>query len=259
VAIDIAGRILERKVWPALNESSVGEDAPFRPFARLACKPHPLADAATNAEVLEALLDAPAHPHDSHPSLRERLNALGATAELPGPPARSAADAIIGPMHSVIAAQLDADWDRRHGDAWRRRKRTLRRAASRLSELEAQTPGAEQSLERGALLEKLSREAEALEAYHSALKYDPDSGKAALGAGRLLLEKGESAGADLIQRSMELDVSLLPAACEILVGHYTSQRRFADAERCRARLTRYHTRAKLLQEACSTPRLPADL
>ena len=120
---------------------------------------------------------------------------------------------------------------------------------ARLAELDGQQAlTGEQLVERGRALEELERPSEALDAYQAAVECAPNNAEAALGAGRLLLASGTAAGVDLVTRSMELDVRLVPAGCEVLVEHYMSRGRFADAERYRARRARHTIRARLAEE-----------
>ena len=248
VTIDVASQLLENTNSPGLGDHTSHKW--LGPFARLSNAPHLLADAKANAEALDELLGASAYSHDSHPSLADRLKALGADPPIPSPPDPSAAVSFLGPQMATIASRLDEAWEREHGQEWREQHNEVRRAVDRLAELDARLMADEQSsLERGRLLETLQRDGEALEAYKVALSCNQKNGQAAFAVGRLLLlSEEDSEGVDLLLRSMDLDASLVPAACEILIDHFSSKGRFVDAERCRARLVRHKTRTKLLED-----------
>jgi tetratricopeptide (TPR) repeat protein len=242
-----ATELLVAKFWPFITETAGTAEAPPRPFAMLRVADL-LDDAAANEAVLEGLLAAHTHCYDSHPSLAERLSALRQTPHGPVAPKRTAGEALLGPELTSIARQLDDEWLQKHGAAWRERDAAIRHAMARFAELDVEASTVEQLVERGRVLEELERASDALEAYQAALSRAPDNAEAAFGAGRLLLASGTAAGVDLVARSMELDVRLVPAGCEVVIEHYTSQGRFADAERYRARWARHTTRARLAEE-----------
>jgi Zn-dependent protease with chaperone function len=251
----VMGELLETKFWPSVAETAGIADAPPRPFTSLGAATL-LDNTAANGAVLEGLLAAPTHRYDTHPSLSERLSALRETPHAPVAPKRTAGETLLGPELTSIARQLDEEWLQKHGAAWRERDAAVRHAMARLAQLDGkQAITGEQLVERGRVLEELKRASEALDAYQAALDRAPNNAEAALGAGRLLLAGGAAAGVDLVTRSMELDVRLVPAACEILVDYSTSQRRFAEAERYRARWARSTIRARLVEGHQPAPAL----
>ena len=172
--------------------------------------------------------------------------------QAPKPPEQSAGDAFLGPELTGIARRLDAEWLEEHGAAWSERDAIVRGAVRRLKELDAeQRISGEQLVERGRLLEELGRESDALDAYRAGVEREPNNAEATLSAGRLLLTRDAVSGVDLVSRSMDLDDRLVPAACEVLVDYYTSRRRFAEAERYRARWARQSIRRSIAQEQAS--------
>jgi hypothetical protein len=140
----------------------------------------------------------------------------------------------------MIAGHLDDEWQECHRQVWQARHAEIRGAHRRLAELEAQTSmTAEATFERAVLLEQLGRDTDALETYQAAVDMDSNHGRAALAVGRMLLGRGEDAGATMVERSMDLDGSLVPEACDLLVSHYQRRSRPAEAQRYQARATRH--------------------
>jgi tetratricopeptide (TPR) repeat protein len=255
VTNDVVAELLDTKFWPSVTETAGIADAPPRPFTMLPAADL-LNDAAANGAVLDRLLAAPKDRYDTHPSLMERLSALGERAQPPLRPKLTGGEAFLGPELTSIARQLDDEWLQKHGAAWRERAAAVRHAMARLGELDqTETLTGEQLVERGRVLEELERASEALEAYQAAFACAPTNAEAAFGAGRVLLARDAPAGVDLVTRSMELDPLLTPAACELLVEYSTSKRRFADAERYRTRWARHTIRTRLAQEHQPTPAL----
>ena len=252
IANDIAAEHFGAKFWPSIAATPGNEHEPPRPFTRLYCTQLLLASAAANADVLNGRIGAVVHPHDTHPTLMERLNALGERLQAPKPPEQSAGDAFLGPELTGIARRLDAEWLEEHGAAWSERDAIVRGAVRRLKELDAeQRISGEQLVERGRLLEELGRESDALDAYRAGVEREPNNAEATLSAGRLLLTRDAVSGVDLVSRSMDLDDRLVPAACEVLIDYYTSHRRLAEAERYRARWARQSVRRSIAQVQAS--------
>jgi hypothetical protein len=115
-----------------------------------------------------------------------------------------------------------------HDDEWRRHHAERRGTHCRLAQL-AQVRSAEGDFERGTILEKLRKCEEALVAYQSALDRDGNHGRACLAVGRILLSKGDEAGATLVERSMQITEELVPDARAILADYCEWRSRPADA------------------------------
>ena len=98
---------------------------------------------------------------------------------------------------------------------------------------------------RGELIETLEGAEEALTFYQSAAKQGHAA--ASLAAGRVLLERMDADGIDLVERAMERDESLVPAACRVLAAYYKETNQELAARKCEWRATRHTTRARLAQ------------
>jgi Zn-dependent protease with chaperone function len=75
---------------------------------------------------------------DTHPCLRERVEALGQQAALPKPLVTSAAASLLGPLATRLATEFDQAWWRDEAKDWGERHRRVVRAHGRLRELGAQ-------------------------------------------------------------------------------------------------------------------------
>jgi Zn-dependent protease with chaperone function len=254
VAIEIGAYLLEKEFWPAVFDGIGFEEQPPSPFSRMAAGLALSANDGFRAELLATMLEGSTASHDTHPSLRDRLEALAEVPRVPGRPDRTAGEVYVGSRLHAIAGQLDDEWQRNYCDTWRKRHVEIRGAHRRLAELDAQaTLTAEETFERATILEKLGRDAEALATYHAAAAMDNHHARAALAAGRTLLARGDDAGAALVERSMELDNSLVPEACALLVRHCHTRNRFAEAKRYEARATRHATQTAIAVSERNTP------
>jgi Zn-dependent protease with chaperone function len=245
-AIELGTCRLEKVFWRAVFDSVESREEPPRPFAQMQTKFDALANDGSLADLLDTLLASATESYDTHPSLRDRLLALDEAPRVPDRADRKAGEVYLGPRLQAVAAALDDEWQKTHGDEWRERHAEIRNAHRRLAEFEAQTSlTAQATFERASLLEDLGRDDDAFAAYQAAVGMDSTHGRAALAVGRMLVWRGDDAGVALIERSMELDNGLVPEACRLLVGHYQQRGRPAEAQRYRARATRHATQTAI--------------
>jgi tetratricopeptide (TPR) repeat protein len=249
VAIEIGDKLVRHTYWPRVFQKVEQHREPPLPFAEMAAAVDNLADDGARAELLASLLQDETECHDTHPSLRDRLQALDELPRVPEAGGRKAGEAYVGPVLREIARRLDEEWQACHRTRWQQRHAELEAAQLRLADLEAQSAKtADAAFERAGLLERLGREDDALAAYRAAVELDHAHGPAVLAAGRMLLGIGEDAGAAMVERAMQLDHNLVPEACALLAGYYRDQGRPAEAQRYRTRATRHATRSAIEAE-----------
>jgi hypothetical protein len=201
-----------------------------------------VASAATLAELLEDVTDAT----DSHPALAERLAALGERATIPDSPDRGAGDVLLDDCMNRVAEHFDAEWQRMHGDEWLARSASDRGARDRLAELETlESQSAADVFERATLLERLDGPDAALPVYQAALEANPQLAGAAFASGRILLERDDAAGAELVERAVAADEELLSEGCAILIPFHRAHGRLVEAERWRRRAARQSVLARI--------------
>ena len=70
---------------------------------------------------------------------------------------------------------------------------------------------------------------------------------ASLAAGRVLLDRRDSAGIALVEASMDLDEGLVPDGCRILAEYYKATNQLVAARKCEWRATSRTTRIRLAQ------------
>jgi Zn-dependent protease with chaperone function len=247
VAIELGHHYAREIFWPGVYERVGAEPAPPRPFAEIRVALAAGVERHASQSVLERLLKDETDGHDTHPSLRDRLRALGEPARLPAIPAPSAGEAYLGSFSQAVAERLDGEWRAHHAEEWRRRHDEIAGKIARVEALEGQAElDADKACERGSILEELGREEEALALYLQ-LAEGPGHVPAALAAGRILLGRGDPRGASLLERAAA-DEQLGSAACELLSGWHREQGRLAEAQRFRALTTRLATQAQIAEE-----------
>ncbi len=214
--VELASRRLQARFWPRL-------------WARARSQPHP--PVQLQAPLLQAmgggaadparLVDSGAHardpdPTDTHPTLAQRLQALGVQARPDAAGEPSAA--MLGPLQDRLEQRLDSAWR----DAVRAHWQGLYEAAAgdraRLAELDAlHAPTAQQLAEHALLVEQVRIDLDPLPLYERALAADPERVLALFRAGLLQLRDGQvEAGAARLRRAVELDPSAARAAREEL-------------------------------------------
>ncbi len=215
---------------------------------------------------------------DTHPSLAERLAALGypnlAEREaarrglLPGEIETTAAEHFLGERVGEYAARFDAEWREGVGEAWAQRHAVVQQAKARLAELAQRAAGPglsqEEAWERARLTSGFAQASETIPLLREIVESRPDFVPARFALGQLLLDEEDEAGVGLLEEAMQRDADCVPSACEALYAFCRRTGRQAEAEAYLSRgLGAYNHLAELEREkATFTKRdvyLPAHL
>jgi Zn-dependent protease with chaperone function len=109
--VHIIGSYFEKRYWPAMyaaaKDSPRREVAPFSGFIAQAVREIPEADLKG---WLAAALSQPTTHADTHPSLTDRLKAIGAPAELVPPAPREGAERLLGRGLARLEKKFDTAW-----------------------------------------------------------------------------------------------------------------------------------------------------
>ncbi|HEX5725566.1 MAG TPA: M48 family metallopeptidase [Longimicrobiaceae bacterium] len=243
--VRVSGRYLESVFWPSVSALvPEREYAPADVFRRLLREGPEAAQHADAALWLTEEAGRRTEPWDSHPSLAERLAALGAAPALPGAPARpSAAEGLFGPRLEGLADRLGRRWADSVQFSWRKEHEEQARAAERLAALEAHAAGeplaAPQARERILLTVQLHGETVAMPLMRDFLDAGEEDPYVSFLLGGTLLKQGDEAGLRHLERAMELDVDATPTACAIAADFLDRGGRAAEAEGYRRRSDAY--------------------
>jgi Zn-dependent protease with chaperone function len=228
---------LSEHFWPELFREAAQEPEPSpRPFSRM--------EAALNAA-------APALPDrlgrvlawrtmywDTHPSLRERIDLVGAGVPVLAPlDGGHAARALLGPAAATLTTRLETVWRDAVAPQWRERHQQLEEGKRRLAVLASagRELGAEEAAEQAGWIEELSGEEAALPAHRSVLERFPAHRPTQFAVGRILVSRDDAAGVPLLEEAMQ-DPLLRGPACELLHWHFSCLGDHAAADE-------YHRRA----------------
>lgn len=200
VGADYLGRAYWRPFLARADLEARPADDPFQGMARFLGLPP--ADTRPLLEGLGKALGIETGYADTHPALKDRLDALGAEPAPPQPVARSAAQAWLGGRYETVLADFDRAWFQRNGEAWVERFRKSEEIRAKLADLNAK-PESELSREecwqRAAWSEQQG--GDALPLYQAYAAAYPDDADADLVVGRLLLDRDDPAGLAHIERA----------------------------------------------------------
>ncbi len=228
--------------WSGFWEEAVKAPAPIGgPFAVQSCWLLG-ADEAQARRSLSRGLAQSTGLEDTHPSLADRLTALGAAPRIPPPPTRTAAEALLGSTAESLAAEFDESWWAEGGD-WVEEAREQRRSdveeLGRLRGLAAsQSLTPEQRHRQAELVAAIDGEPESLALYDAIAADYPHDEAAAWFAGLYRLRKGDPAGVPLVEAFAARVPHAVPAACDALAAFHEARGDEDSAADARARLGR---------------------
>ena len=153
-------------------------------------------------ERIKAAMRFETHYADTHPSLKDRVEALGAAPQLPHYPEVSAANAWLGERNREVMAEFDRQWLEENSKAWNERYEYVSHANSRLAELQKQAPASldDQALWDLAVLSNEFRSSEdALPLFRAYQARHPDDPDPAYFIGHILLAQGDDAGLEQLR------------------------------------------------------------
>lgn len=231
----LLGSWLAREFWPRLQAQSSERDTPaYLPYTvmrKLLADTH--ADWATEKALQRAWQDD-SDVHDTHPCLRERIEALDQGRRLPPPVGRTAAEAMLGGKALDIAREFDQDWWRKHQKSWRENHRRHVEGRRRLAELETRplsTLDAAEALELALLRFDFRAPAEAKPVLEQILaRPDQRYPKPLYYYGIVLLEEDDARGLDMLAEAARMSPSLRDDCAHVGYGWLCRKRGEEDAE-----------------------------
>ena len=224
------------KLWAGVSDRA---EPPVAPYSELLarCKQLPAEVGKAYAKVA---LDAKPDLNDTHPSLAERLQALGVPARTRFELDRSAADELLGPALAALAAEQDRRWHEQVAPAWRQRHAAVAEERKRFDALEEQAKANELPLEaaweRARLAESLNGRFAALPLYRQLAERHPGHAPAMYAYGRMLVQGGDAQGVAIVEKAMSLDAGAEQSGAELLFEFYRGRKDLAGMDRWHARL-----------------------
>jgi len=225
-AVSIVGSYLSEKYWPKIHSAARELPQPaFAPYSEF---------------MATAIQDVPAHElqswqetalagrtsyDDTHPSLADRLKAMGVAAEFAPPLAGDSAERLLGAERARLESAFDAQWRERVAESWKQVHENTRTHRLRLSELRSQA--AQTGLDERKALELADLEEDVGEGSVASLrmrralvaKY-PESAPARFSLARQLLRAVDVDGVALMEALIEKEPNAFLAGAQLLQDYY---------------------------------------
>ncbi|MEA3177333.1 MAG: hypothetical protein QOI59_856 [Gammaproteobacteria bacterium] len=225
-AVSIVGSYLSEKYWPKIHSAARELPQPaFAPYSEF---------------MATAIQDVPAHElqswqetalagrtsyDDTHPSLADRLKAMGVAAEFAPPLAGDSAERLLGAERARLESAFDAQWRERVAESWKQVHENTRTHRLRLSELRSQA--VQTGLDERKALELADLEEDVGEGSVASLrmrralvaKY-PESAPARFSLARQLLRTVDVDGVALMEALIEKEPNAFLAGAQLLQDYY---------------------------------------
>ncbi len=239
IAMEVQGARLARAYWPGLfRQAAVQPDPPAGVFQSLRDTVHAPYAVEDGKRWLGAALNRRTGNEDTHPSLADRLKALGVAppsrdAELRGPSGVTAADRYLGAALPELVDRVEALWREAVKPGWRAKHQADARGRARLTELEAKAAAGPLTLadaaQRADLVLRPEGEAAATEPLRAVLALEPDHAAANFALAEILLDALDESGVQHIERAVTRDPAARAQGYRRICAFYEAAGRTAEA------------------------------
>lgn len=232
VRVHLQSRFLNRKYWRSiLQEADTKAEPDARPYAMLRTAFAEVRPEREARSTLETALKRRTGCDDTHPSLSDRLRALGATADVPGPIKVAAAEALLGPLAEQLASEFDAQWRQSVTAWWQGRHQYAIASRTRLAALSSSTEelSVDDAFSRAELTEELGDDASAREQLEALAVRAPEHAATQFALGRLRLASDDESGIEFLKSAMRIDPGAEQPACMLIVDYLQRHGRNEEA------------------------------
>jgi Zn-dependent protease with chaperone function len=224
--VHVIGSYFTQKYWPAIHAAA--KDAPqpaFAPYSGFVAQGVAEAPPEDLERWQQAALNQATSHVDTHPSLRDRLQAIGAPAEFAPPASSVSADRLLGDSAARLEQTFDTEWRTRVAASWQKFHADTQTKRARLAQLQAQRDVAalaeQDAVEFAGLVEEVGDGPEAaLPLLRDALARYPGSAAAGFRLARVLLRQGQEEGVAVMERALRDQPSAALAGAELLRDYF---------------------------------------
>ncbi|HXJ58959.1 MAG TPA: M48 family metalloprotease [Verrucomicrobiae bacterium] len=242
--VQIHNRLLEESFWPETMRLAVKQEQPeIGAFHRLRERLQAGLEPHSARKWLRQSLAAETNNADTHPCLRDRLQALGwslgasapasASASAcaaaddslqPPPLSRDRGDALLGETLPACVRALEIRWENAIKTQWRQRYLRAQKGRQRLEELQnyesARSLMADEYYKRATITMNLKGEAAAIPLLHRVLELAPGHAQANFLLGRTLIRDDNAAGIEPLEKAIAQDPDAVMVGLDLLYGYY---------------------------------------
>jgi hypothetical protein len=225
---------LKHRYWPSIRRRLVSSPEPAgSPFVGMKAALPELMSLGEKQASVDLALASPEMLTDTHPRLRDRLEALGEAPRVPPTADPTASEVLLGAARDGLAAKLDVLWARRMAKLWTKARELLKREAPKLARADDEGGSASQDATREIELARVREYVHGLEAalphYRAILDAYPDNSAARLALARALLETGREEGLDVLGPLFDGPPDSASAAHELACEFHRREGRGAEA------------------------------
>lgn len=234
--VSIISQYLDEKYWTEIYKRADDTPQPLvAPFFQLShALAHDLEKENTAAWLSLSMQQTTTH-QDTHPSLQDRLKAIGVFPEFKYPSAGQSADRLLGHQLEKVTATFDQMWQSNIASSWQDRYQLIQGGKQRLTELEQKIQKAEElsideAFERAQLTLFIAKQTDsACEQLAILYEKTPNHAEICLEYGKLLLEREDDQGCFYIARAAELNEFMMTTCYELLRDFYWQQEQHEQA------------------------------
>jgi Zn-dependent protease with chaperone function len=240
--LQVGHRFLSESYWPSVyRDVANSAEPPAEVYRGLAAALRDQLPARDIGAWTDEALRRPTDYADTHPSLADRLTALGVSSEAARQLAGSAGDVsaavfYLGARGPSLTRTLEQSWRNGMAAQWVARHHAVQEARGRLAELDSKAGTgaltAEEQWERVGLTAEFDHHA-AVPLAEELLHLDADHAGARMFVGRILLEQGDERGVRHLEVAMQATPHAVLPACDSLFEFFWTRGRRSDAERFR--------------------------
>jgi len=251
--VHIIGSYLDQRFWPQIHRQADEIPQPaFAPYAHLGDSLATELAETDASEWLENAMALETGVDDTHPSLADRLKALGEVPCISPPASGQAADKLLGESLECLTSAFD---HRSHDmilPSWEGRHQEVQQGRSRLAELDAQielqeTLSLQDAYERANLTETYGAGVDAaFEQFKQLHSREPSDTVLSYEFGQRLLQRDNNEGFELVVRAIEENDELILSGYELLRDYCWFKGREEDARTWHQRMEEH---ARLLHAA----------
>jgi Zn-dependent protease with chaperone function len=185
---------------------------------------------------------------DTHPSLKDRLAALGAKPSVPLSFQLSAAHTLLRDKRLPLMHEFNQAWRDSIAAPWQERHQLLTETREKLRRYETATTGElneEEHWDYACAVETLRGGQAALPVLDELLVRAPAHAAAYYARGRILLEAGEERGVADLEKAMQLDEGAREPGSQLLYGYFYSRNQLSRCDKYREVLSQAARERKL--------------
>jgi Zn-dependent protease with chaperone function len=198
--VEVGARFFDGHFWPKYLGGADKSPVPvFLPYSQLPLSLHVGLEGADAEAWLKAALLEETGITDTHPCLKDRLEALGEAPRVPGKPETPAARVLLGPQLGKLVGGFDKAWAKENLREWGERHREGQALKTRAEEISAKAKSgaalnAAEWHDFARACERFATEEKAEAYYRKAIEVVPRHHESHLALGRLLLRRRDAKG-----------------------------------------------------------------